>query len=325
MLYPLKFRPIYKERIWGGRRLESSLGKQLPADGLIGESWELSGVDGDVSVVAEGKLLGNSLNELIEVYMGDLVGEAVFDRFGEEFPLLIKFIDANDTLSIQVHPDDQLALERHSAYGKTEMWYVIDHDPDAELYVGFNQAVTPSKFLDSLTKGNLEQLMQSYVVSNDTAYFIPARTLHSIGKGILLVEVQQTSDITYRVFDWNRVDAKTGQQRELHTHLAMYAIDFQQKSNYEICPEIKVNTPVPLKKCPYFETNIIKINTSIERDYAPLDSFVILICIEGSFQLETSTGTTNITCGETVLLPAIIDSATFSGKAKIMEVFIPEN
>ncbi|MEG2756019.1 MAG: type I phosphomannose isomerase catalytic subunit, partial [Mucinivorans sp.] len=207
MLYPLKFKPLYKERIWGGRELETTFGKKLPSGKVIGESWELSAVAGDVSVVSNGKLKGNNLQELIEIYMGDLVGENVYDRFGDEFPLLIKLIDAQDFLSIQVHPNDELSRQRHNAYGKTEMWYVIDHKPGAELFLGFNQEMTREKYIDYLNLGKLDELLTRYKVSKNSAYFIPAGAIHAIGKGILIAEIQQTSDITYRVFDFNRVDA----------------------------------------------------------------------------------------------------------------------
>lgn len=323
-LYPLKFKPIYKERIWGGHKLETEFGKKLPAGELIGESWELSGVDGDVSVVANGALKGNTLAELTEIYMGDLVGEKIFEKYGEEFPLLIKLIDADDVLSIQVHPDDKLAAERHQSFGKTEMWYVIGHEPGAELFVGFNQAVDRAKYMEFLEAGKLAELLKAYKVENGDSFFIPAGTIHAIGKGLLIAEIQQTSDITYRVFDWNRVDAKTGQGRELHTELAVDAIDFRPKSDYKTVAAPKVNSPVTLEKCPYFQTNSLIVDGVVERDYAALDSFVIYICLDGTLELVYEGGAReSMTKGETVLIPAEMNDITLKGKGKVLEVYIP--
>lgn len=321
MLYPMKFAPLFKERIWGGRKMEAKFGKKLPENTLIGESWELSGVDGDVSVVANGKLAGNSLSELIEVYMGDLLGEKVFKQYGEEFPILIKLIDAADVLSIQVHPDDELAKERHNAYGKTEMWYIIDNDPDASLYLGFNQKVDKQKYLEYLEKGELQKILGEVKVKPGDAYFIPAGAIHAIGKGILIAEIQQTSDITYRVFDWNRVDDK-GNGRELHTELALDAIDFNSNENHNITVEPKKNESVQMQSCPYFTSSVIEVDGKIVRDYREIDSFNIYICLEGEVQVKTLEGTEVISKGETLLLPAITDAAELSGKGRLLEVYM---
>lgn len=323
MLYPLKFKPIFKERIWGGRKIETAFGKKLPEGEKIGESWELSGVDGDVSVVANGTLKGNNLQELIEIYMGDLVGDKVFEKYGEEFPLLIKLIDADDNLSIQVHPDDELAAERHHSFGKTEMWYVVGHEPDAMLYLGFNQPVDKEKYLKYLEAGTLAELLNAYKVQDGDAYFIPAGTIHAIGKGLLIAEIQQTSDITYRVFDWNRVDPKTGQGRELHTELALDAIEYKSRSDYKTVAAPKVNAPVTLEKCPYFQTNSLIVDGAVERDYADMDSFVIYICLDGNLELEYDGGTETVKKGETVLIPAELNEMTLKGQGKVLEVYIP--
>lgn len=323
MLYPLKFKPIFKERIWGGRKIETAFGKKLPAGEKIGESWELSGVDGDVSVVANGTLKGNNLQELIEIYMGDLVGDKVFEKYGEEFPLLIKLIDADDNLSIQVHPDDELAAQRHHSFGKTEMWYVVGHEPDAMLYLGFNQPVDKEKYLKYLEAGTLAELLNAYKVQDGDAYFIPAGTIHAIGKGLLIAEIQQTSDITYRVFDWNRVDPKTGQGRELHTELALDAIEYKSRSDYKTVAAPKVNAPVTLEKCPYFQTNSLIVDGAVERDYADMDSFVIYICLDGDLELEYDGGTETVKKGETVLIPAELNDVTLKGQGKVLEVYIP--
>lgn len=328
MLYPLKFRPIYKERIWGGRKIETAFGKELPKGKLIGESWELSGVEGDVSVVSNGKLKGNSLQELIEIYMGDLVGDKLFEKYGEEFPLLIKLIDADDVLSIQVHPDDKLAAERHHSFGKTEMWYVMDHEKDAELYVGFNQPVDKAKYLEYLNGGRLAELLTAYKVENGDSFFIPAGTIHAIGKGLLIAEIQQTSDITYRVFDWNRVDPKTGEGRELHTELAVDAIDYTAKNEYKTVAIPKKNDAVTIEKCPYFQTNTVLVDGQAERDYASLDSFVIYICLDGKMEMEYigesgEKASETIAKGETVLIPAELNEIVLKGKGSLLEVYVP--
>lgn len=323
MLYPLKFKPIYKERIWGGRKIETAFGKKLPAGEKIGESWELSGVDGDISVVSNGQLKGNNLQELTEIYMGDLVGDKVFEKYGEEFPLLIKLIDAADNLSIQVHPDDKLAAERHNSFGKTEMWYVVGHEPGAELYLGFNQPVTREKYLEYLNAGKLAELLTAYKVQDGDSFFIPAGTIHAIGKGLLIAEIQQTSDITYRVFDWNRVDPKTGKGRELHTELALDAIEYKSRSDYKTVAAPKANVPVTLEKCPYFQTNSLIVDGEAVRDYAALDSFVIYICLDGSLELAYDGGVETVKKGETVLVPAELNEITLRGKGKVLEVYIP--
>ena len=321
MLYPLKFKPLYKERIWGGQRLASAMGKKVPEGVKIGESWEISGVEGDVSVVANGCLKGNDLQELIEVYMGDLVGEKIYDRYGLEFPVLIKLIAAEDVLSIQVHPDDRLAEERHHSYGKTEMWYVIAAEPGASLYVGFNRQVTRQEYLDAVAAGTLPSLLNKVEVKAGDAYFIPAGTVHAIGKGLLIAEIQQTSDITYRVDDWGRVGAD-GKPRELHTELAVDAIDFGAPQNYDVTSAPVLNTPVQIKECPYFTTNVIQIHGMVERDFTRLDSFVIYICLGGELQVRGAEGSTSLVRGETTLVPAEEEEIVLEGQGTVLEVYI---
>lgn len=323
MLYPLKFKPLFKERLWGARKLETILGKHLPPEELIGESWELSGVEGDVSVVKNGNLKGNSLEELTEIYMGDLVGDSVFDNFGIEFPLLIKLIDANDNLSIQVHPNDALSMERHKAWGKTEMWYVMDHEPGASLYLGFNQPVTREKYLEYLNSGRIEELLNRYEVHRGDTFFIPAGAIHAIGRGLLVAEIQQTSDITYRVYDFNRVDSQ-GKARELHTDLALDAIDFTERHDYQVTKTAVTGKAVGIQSCKYFASSITSIDGSLTRDYALTDSFVIYICTEGQLTIECENGgKESIKCGETVLIPAAIDSLTIKGKGVVLECYVP--
>ncbi|HAQ19288.1 MAG TPA: mannose-6-phosphate isomerase [Prolixibacteraceae bacterium] len=323
-LYPLKFAPIYKEKIWGGNKIKTILNKDFGVLPNCGESWELSGVEGNVSVVSNGFLAGNTIEELIEIYMGDLVGDQVFETFGIEFPLLVKFIDANDDLSIQVHPGDKLSKERHNAFGKTEMWYVIQADQGAKLQSGFNQEVDEDKFLFKLEHNELTDILNFEEVTAGDVFFIPAGRVHAIGKGILLAEIQQTSDVTYRIFDYNRCD-KEGNPREVHTELALGAIDFTFYPEYKTKYEPKTNESVKLASCPYFTTNLLELNSVIEKDYNKLDSFVIFVCLDGELQIETESGSESVRKGETVLIPASIENVVLKPKTasvKLLEVYI---
>jgi mannose-6-phosphate isomerase len=323
-LYPLKFSPIFKERIWGGDKLPALLNKKYHID-HCGESWELSGVQDDISVVSDGFLKGNNLEELIEVYMGELVGEKIYDQFGTEFPLLIKYIDANDKLSIQVHPDDELSKERHGAFGKTEMWYVVQADEGAELISGFNRTIDRDSYLIALQNGKLENLLQFDQVKPGDVFFIPAGRVHGIGKGIVVAEIQQTSDVTYRIFDYNRVDSK-GQSRELHTDLALDAINFKHYEFGQTAYQPKLNDPVELVKCNYFTTNLLQLTADLERDFSKIDSFVIYLCFEGSYSLQWESGSTTVQKGETLLVPASIENFTVKPaggvETKLLEVYV---
>jgi mannose-6-phosphate isomerase len=323
-LYPLKFTPIYKDKIWGGNKLKTVLNKDFGDLPNCGESWELSGVEDNVSVVSNGLLAGNSLEELIEIYMGDLVGDQVFENFGIEFPLLIKFIDANDDLSIQVHPDDKMSKERHNAFGKTEMWYVLQADAGSKLQSGFNQEVDQDKYLFKLEHNELTDILNFEEVAAGDVYFIPAGRVHAIGKGILLAEIQQTSDVTYRIYDYDRRDDQ-GNPRELHTELALDAIDYALLPEYKTHYETKLNESVELVKCNYFTTNLLDLDGVVEKDYIKLDSFVIYICLEGEVNIETESGSETIQKGETILIPASIENVLLKPaltSAKLLEVYI---
>ena len=323
-LYPLKFKPIFKERIWGGDKLPLLLNKKYSI-AHCGESWELSGVQDDISVVSEGFLKGNNLEELIEVYMGELVGEKIYDQFGTEFPLLIKYIDANDRLSIQVHPDDELSKERHGAYGKTEMWYVVDAEEGAELISGFNRTIDRDSYLIAMENGKLENLLQFDPVKQGDVFFIPAGRVHAIGKGIVVAEIQQTSDVTYRIFDYNRVDDQ-GKSRELHTELALDAINFEHYPFGQTDYQLKLNEPVELAKCNYFTTNLLQLTTNLERDFSSIDSFVIYLCLEGGYTLHWESESATVQKGETLLVPASIENFVLSPvngeETKLLEVYI---
>jgi len=323
MLYPLKFKPIFKEKIWGGNKIKKCLNKNYKLPNC-GESWEISGVEGDISVISNGFLTNNTLTEAIEIYMGDLVGEKVFERFGVEFPLLIKFIDAADNLSIQVHPDDNLAKTRHNAYGKTEMWYVIEADKESELISGFKKTICKEEYLDCLERKNIKSVLNSVKVKPGDVFFIPAGRVHAIGTGILLAEIQQTSDITYRIYDWNRVDNE-GNHRELHTDLALEAIDFTKSENPKTNYKLIKNKFANVADCSYFTTNLIDADEKIVRDFSDFDSFVIYICIDGDAEvLYKDKEKIKFKKGETILVPAEIKEITIVPKqsAKLLETYI---
>ena len=328
-LYPLKFRPIYKETIWGGQKLNKILNKNSNPEAKTGESWELSGVQDNLSVVENGFLKNNNIQELIEIYMGDLVGEKIYNKFGIEFPLLFKFIDANDKLSIQVHPDDELAKTRHNANGKTEMWYVLEtslpqKEEKPELIMSFNQKLDKQIYLEKFNNGKLKEILNFIKVNSNDVFFIPAGRVHAIGKGILLAEIQQTSDITYRIYDWDRTD-KNGKSRELHVDLAVEAIDYKYHKNFRKHYKIIDNESSELAKCEYFTTNIIHLKNKIKKNYFNLDSFVVYMCVEGEFNIEyDSSESLNIKKGETVLIPAEMKKIFLKPveECKILEIYI---
>ncbi len=326
MLYPFKFKTQYKDKIWGGNKLEKLLNKRIPSD-FCGESWEISAVENNISVVSNGILAGNDIQELIEVYMGDLVGDAVYERFGLEFPLLFKFIDAQDTLSIQVHPNDEIAKKLHKAYGKTEMWYIVDAEPNANLFTGFKKTVSKDNFLKTILSQNEEEILDLLNVEHPQTgdvYEIPAGRIHGIGKGIVLAEIQQTSDITYRVFDWNRKDSM-GNYRELHLDYATEALDFTIQKQYKTNYGSIVNKSSKLVDNKYFTTDVLTFDTVIEKDYMSLDSFVVYMCVDGNFEIASEEFDNEvITKGETVLIPALLKNITLKPKQKstILEVYI---
>jgi mannose-6-phosphate isomerase len=325
MLYPLKFNPILKERIWGGDYLKTVFGKIIP-EGVdkCGESWELSSVDENLSVVSNGFLAGNDINELIEVYMADLVGERNFEKYGNEFPLLIKFIDTTDFLSIQVHPDDEMAMRLHHAYGKSEMWYIINAESDSSIITGFNKKLSPKEYQSIMSEGMLKDFLKYEQVQSDDFFYIPARHLHSIGKGIQLVEIQQTSDITYRMYDWDRKDSN-GKPRELHTELASEAIDFDANPIAKHSISILNNKLQKLVSEKYFTVNRLAFNELVEREFVDVETFRIYICLEGEVDIVCEQQSpVNISAGEVVLIPAIINSVALSPKkyTKVLEVFV---
>lgn len=323
MLYPLKFKPILKQTIWGGDKLAYKSDSAKIKDS-IGESWEISGVQDSISVVSEGALEENTLEELIEIYMGDLVGDKVYDKFGVEFPLLIKYIDARDNLSIQVHPDDATARERHNAYGKTEMWYMIGADPDAQLILGFKKDTAKEEYLHGLQNNTLPELLNTENVKKGDCFFIPAGTVHAICKGCFIAEIQQTSDITYRIYDYDRRD-KNGNPRELHTELARDVINYSEQKQHSIHYHQHENHTEELVSCDYFTTNYLKFNKEIEKDYIETDSFVIYMCLEGTFNLVYNVDqSVKVTKGETILVPACLKELFLipEKEAELLEIYI---
>ncbi|MDN5203525.1 mannose-6-phosphate isomerase [Fulvivirgaceae bacterium BMA10] len=322
-LYPLKFETIFKDKIWGGNKINTILGKDFSPLPNCGETWEISGVEGNISVVSEGPLKGKNLKDLIDTYRDKLTGKKVYDRFGNEFPLLVKFIDANDDLSIQVHPDDKLAEKRHSSFGKTEMWYVFQADPGSKLISGFNRPMDKESYLEHFNNGKLTDILNVEKVSDGDSFFIPAGRVHTIGKGLLLAEIQQTSDITYRIYDFDRTDDQ-GNRRELHVEEALDAIDYQFYDQYKIDYQNKLNEAVPLASCPYFTTNKIQANQTIERDYTDLDSFVIYVCFDGILDIKYNQESLSVKKGEAILLPACIQKVILEASPdfKILESYI---
>jgi len=322
-LYPLKFHPILKDKIWGGSRLKNTLNKPTESD-KCGESWEISAVQGNISKVKNGFLAGNNLQELTEIYMGDLLGDKIYERFGIEFPLLIKFIDANDVLSVQVHPDDTLAMKRHNGYGKTEMWYIIEAERNANIICGFNRELDKEIYLSHLKNKTLKEILNFEKVKAGDVFFTPSGRVHAIGAGILLAEIQQTSDITYRIYDWDRVD-ETGKSREMHTELALDALDFKYYGNYRTDYEPALNLTAGLADCKYFTTGLLYFDKPIEKVYNFIDSFVIYMCMEGKINILYGQGfSESLFAGETVLIPASIKNLNLvpEGVAKALEVYI---
>jgi mannose-6-phosphate isomerase len=319
-LYPIKFNPIFKEKVWGGYKLSKFLKKET--NSKIGESWELSGVEGSISIVSEGVLKGKSLTEIIDIYKAELVGEKVFKTFGNKFPLLFKFIDAHEDLSVQLHPNDKLAKERHNSFGKTEMWYILDSEKESRLILGFNERMDEGKYLKSLSEDKLINILRSEKVTPGEAYFIQPGTVHAIGAGIVLAEIQQTSDITYRIYDWNRPDTD-GTLRELHTDLAVEAINYK-KHNAKLLYSEKANKPVEICNSPYFITNKIQLTQNFNRDLSHIDSFIVYMCIEGEGIIEIGDISEKIKKGETVLIPANATIlAIYTKNATFLEVYIP--
>jgi mannose-6-phosphate isomerase len=322
-LYPLKFEPILKDKIWGGHILANQYGKNEAGLKNIGESWELSAMADDLSVVSNGFLAGNNIEEIIEVYMGDIVGDAIFEKFGNEFPLLIKLIEAKEDLSVQVHPGNEQAKRLHNAYGKTEMWYILQSEKDARIYTGFSKPLTREEYITSLKNDKILDLLNVEIAEPGDTFFTPAGRIHAIGAGIVLAEIQQTSDITYRIYDWGRKN-KDGSSRELHTEYALEAIDYSLAGKIKIGKKLTDNITENLVSNQFFITNILHFDEPVEKDYSLLDSFVIYLCTEGRFIIRYDDNSEAVVRGETVLLPAMINDVVLvpEPEATILEIYI---
>lgn len=321
-LYPLKFQPLFKYRIWGGNKLKSELNKVYDGDS-IGESWEISDVENDETKVISGHLKGQTLKQLVSHYKADLLGEKVYNRFGENFPLLIKYLDTAKPLSIQVHPGDDLAKERHNTYGKNEMWYIMEADKKAEIIIGFEKNTDKKSYTKHLKNGTVTDIMHHEKVKKGDAFYIPSGRIHAVGKGILLAEIQQTSDVTYRVYDYDRVDIKTGEKRELHTELAEDVIDFTREESYKSDYKSEKNISNDLIHSPYFKSNILPVSGSLTKDYSNLDSFVIFMCVKGNSTITYKDTSYQLNYGETILIPANIDRIKIEAStAQLLEVYL---
>ena len=323
ILGPLKFLPLFKNKIWGGNKINTVLHHDYSPLENCGELWAISGIPGNESVVAEGPLEGNTLNELIEIYMSDIVGDAVHEVFQNEFPLLIKYLDANDWLSIQVHPDDELAQARGLDRGKTEMWYVIQADKGAQLIKGFIQNTSRGEYLTHIKNNTLPEILNFENVNEGDSYYIESGKVHALGPGVLLTEIQQSSDTTYRMYDWNRKD-KEGNNRKLHTEEAMEAIDFKAEKGGRIDYHLNKNQSMPMVDEKYFTTNILELDQPIEKNYDELDSFVIYIITKGSLVLRSHQGDMDLGIGDTILLPAITTKIELhpTPQTTLLEVYI---
>lgn len=316
----IKFRPILKQVLWGGNKIIPF--KQLDADmEQVGESWEVSGVKDNESIVANGQYEGMKLNDLVALLKGDLVGKENYERFGNEFPLLIKFIDASKQLSIQVHPNDEQAKAKGLKRGKTEMWYVMESAPNATLLSGLKRAITPEEYKAMVENDTITDALCEYRVGEGDVFYLPAGRIHSIGPGTFLAEIQETSDVTYRIYDFKRKD-KDGNYRQLHTEAAAECIDYSVENDYRTKYEARKNEGVELAQCAHFTTSVYDLDEPMLLDYSELDSFVVLIALSGECTLSTGDTETQLRAGETVLLPATTQTLNVSGTVKFLETFV---
>lgn len=319
-LYPLKFEPILKEKVWGGNKLHHLFNKKNGKS--IGESWELSGVEGNISIVSNGKLAGKSLQDLIAIYKEKLVGEQVYKKYQNKFPLLFKFIDAQEALSVQVHPDDNLALKRHNSFGKTEMWYILDAEDEAHLIIGFDRPISKEKYLELVEDKKIAEVLKIEKVKAGDAFVLLPGTIHAIGAGVVLAEIQQTSDITYRIYDWDRPDVN-GKLRELHNEEAVETINFElidTRSKYNE----ELNQAVQIGKTDYFSVNKLKLSKNTTRQVNFSSSFKVYMCVAGRAIIVVNNFSEEIQVGETVLIPASLEKIEFkTSGVTLLETYIP--
>ena len=316
--YPLQFSPILKERIWGGSKLKSVLNKPITSE-TVGESWEISTVDDNISVVTNGILAGKSLLDLIDFSPESILGFEVYKKFGKQFPLLFKYLDARQDLSIQVHPNDELAKKRHNSFGKTEMWYIMQADENARIIVGFKEKSNASAYIENLKNKTLLSILDVVKVKTGDVFFLATGTVHAIGAGLVVAEIQQTSDITYRIYDFDRVDAQ-GNERELHVDLALDAINYNKTNTFKSYSK-EINQSNEVVNCPYFTTNFIPLDGKISF-LKNGNSFTVYMCVDGNFAIESAGAIFQYSKGDTVLIPAILKSFLITGKASILEIYI---
>ena len=322
-MYPLKFEPILKTIVWGGEKIAPYKGIET-TQSHIGESWELSGVAGNESIVSEGPLKGRSIASLVKEYKGELVGKHVYENTADEFPLLIKFIDAQKDLSIQVHPNDELAAERHNgSKGKTEMWYVVAADPGAHLLAGLKEKITPEEYAAKVADGSITDVLARYDVKPGDVFFLPAGRIHAICSGCFIAEIQQTSDIPYRIFDYNR-PGLDGKPRQLHTEQAKDAIDYTVYPDYRTEYSPEENEEVELVNCRYFTTSVYDLSLPFAKDLSSIDSFMVVMCLSGEGSMEVDGEEVSLRQGETVLIPASADDVCFipEGSMKLLTSYI---
>lgn len=314
---PFRFIPLLKQTLWGGKKIAAFKHVDTPLSN-VGESWEISGVPGNETKVSDGEFAGMTLSELVGQLREQLVGKDNYQRYGNEFPLLIKFIDAHEPLSIQVHPNDEVAHRQGKERGKTEMWYVMKSDPDASLMAGLSKRITPDDYKRMVAEDTITDVIAHYAVKEGDCFFLPAGRIHSIGKGCFLTEIQQTSDVTYRIYDFKRKD-KNGNYRELHTQQAAESIDYHVESNYRSCYVPAQDEGVALVRCPYFHTYVYDLTKPITIDLSALDSFAVIIVVDGMGTLADAEGhTEQVKAGDTLLYPATTSSLKAEGMVKFL-------
>ena len=334
MLYPLLFKNNFFSKVWGGSLLKTLKGINDDDTTPIGESWEISAVPDKESVVANGSLQGRKLNELVTEYKEELIGRTVYDMYGDKFPLLIKFIDAAKDLSIQVHPNDEMAKKYHDSFGKTEMWYVMDTKPGAKLYSGFKSLISKYEYGKRIEDGSICDVLASHDIKAGDVFYIPAGRIHAICSGTLLAEVQQSSDLTYRIFDYNR-PGLDGKPRALHTALASEALDYTVEDDYRTHYTHKINYPVLLAENRFFTVKLLEVNRAFHRKLYKYDSFVVYMCLEGSSDIvirswkgdEPEIKQVHLTKGMSCLVPACVADMDVvpnneNGMSKLLEVYI---
>ena len=315
-----KFEPQIKQTLWGGDKIIPFKHLHIQMDN-VGESWEISGVKGSETIVAEGEHKGKNLNELVSELKGKLVGEENYQRFGDEFPLLVKFIDARQDLSIQVHPSDEVAHRQGKPRGKTEMWYCLESDAQARLYNGLKKQITPDEYKAMVENDTITDALASYEVHEGDVFFIPAGRIHSIGAGCFVTEIQQTSDVTYRIYDFKRKD-KNGNYRELHTQQAAESIDYAVQPSYRTEYQAKKDEGVQVIACPHFTTAVYDLTEPMTLDYSELDSFVILVAVKGTGRITADDETSDFQAGDSILLPATTNEVKVEGTVKFLETYV---